>query len=402
MHEPRLRPGGRGVGGPAAGRARSSTGVELATSPAYGGARAPRPRPGPGPAHRGARRRRQRTTARTRPTRRSCADRARSGGLAPRRGAARAPGSASPATVPVSPWRFWIGRRADRVGVPAGGTASPAGGRVAAASGAVTTTVTELLDDLQWRGLIALSTDLGALRAALDAGPVTYYVRLRPDGAEPAPRSPRPGAHGPPPPGGRSPAAGARRRVDRPDRRPAADLGADAQHQGDGGRLGGDASASRSSRSCPSRATTPRVMVNNLDWTAPMSAIDFLRDVGKHFRVNKMITKDAVSRAAALRAGHLLHRVQLPDPAGAGLPRAVPAVRLHPAVRGQRPVGQPHRRARPHPPGRARARARVRHAVAHQGRRHQVRQDRGRRPLARSRADLAVRLLPVLAQQRRP
>ena len=37
------------------------------------------------------------------------------------------------------------------------------------------------------------------------------------------------------------------------------------------------------------------VMVNNLDWTAPMSAIDFLRDVGKHFRVNKMITKDAVA-----------------------------------------------------------------------------------------------------------
>ena len=36
-------------------------------------------------------------------------------------------------------------------------------------------------------------------------------------------------------------------------------------------------------------------MVNNLDWTAPMSAIDLLRDVGKHFRVNKMIAKDAVS-----------------------------------------------------------------------------------------------------------
>ena len=36
-------------------------------------------------------------------------------------------------------------------------------------------------------------------------------------------------------------------------------------------------------------------MVNNLDWTAPMSAIDFLRDIGKHFRVNKMITKEAVA-----------------------------------------------------------------------------------------------------------
>jgi tyrosyl-tRNA synthetase len=36
-------------------------------------------------------------------------------------------------------------------------------------------------------------------------------------------------------------------------------------------------------------------LVNNLDWTAPLSAIDFLRDVGKHFRVGTMIKKDAVS-----------------------------------------------------------------------------------------------------------
>jgi tyrosyl-tRNA synthetase len=37
-------------------------------------------------------------------------------------------------------------------------------------------------------------------------------------------------------------------------------------------------------------------MVNNLDWTAGLSAIEFLRDVGKHFRVNKMLTKDSVAR----------------------------------------------------------------------------------------------------------
>ncbi|MBO0896697.1 tyrosine--tRNA ligase [Arthrobacter sp. zg-ZUI10] len=36
-------------------------------------------------------------------------------------------------------------------------------------------------------------------------------------------------------------------------------------------------------------------MVNNLDWTAPMSAIDFLRDIGKHFRVGTMIKKEIVS-----------------------------------------------------------------------------------------------------------
>jgi tyrosyl-tRNA synthetase len=39
----------------------------------------------------------------------------------------------------------------------------------------------------------------------------------------------------------------------------------------------------------------PAVMVDNLDWTAPMSALDFLRDVGKHFRVNQMVKKDAIA-----------------------------------------------------------------------------------------------------------
>jgi len=36
-------------------------------------------------------------------------------------------------------------------------------------------------------------------------------------------------------------------------------------------------------------------LVNNLDWTAPLSAIDFLRDIGKHYRVGTMLKKDAVS-----------------------------------------------------------------------------------------------------------
>jgi tyrosyl-tRNA synthetase len=37
------------------------------------------------------------------------------------------------------------------------------------------------------------------------------------------------------------------------------------------------------------------LLVDNLDWTAPLSALDFLRDIGKHFRVNQMIRKDAVA-----------------------------------------------------------------------------------------------------------
>jgi tyrosyl-tRNA synthetase len=45
----------------------------------------------------------------------------------------------------------------------------------------------------------------------------------------------------------------------------------------------------------------PAQVVNNLDWTAPLSAIEFLRDIGKHFSVNQMLAKDSV--AARLEAG---------------------------------------------------------------------------------------------------
>ncbi|MDQ1083553.1 MULTISPECIES: tyrosine--tRNA ligase [Microbacterium] len=44
-------------------------------------------------------------------------------------------------------------------------------------------------------------------------------------------------------------------------------------------------------------------IVNNLDWTAPMSAIDFLREIGKHFRVGTMLKKDAVSARLNSEAG---------------------------------------------------------------------------------------------------
>jgi tyrosyl-tRNA synthetase len=47
----------------------------------------------------------------------------------------------------------------------------------------------------------------------------------------------------------------------------------------------------------------PAVMVNNLDWTAPMSALEFLRDIGKHFRVNQMIKKDAISARLTTEQG---------------------------------------------------------------------------------------------------
>ena len=38
------------------------------------------------------------------------------------------------------------------------------------------------------------------------------------------------------------------------------------------------------------------IVVNNLDWTAEMTALDFLRDVGKHFSVNNMVAKESVKQ----------------------------------------------------------------------------------------------------------
>ena len=64
-------------------------------------------------------------------------------------------------------------------------------------------------------------------------------------------------------------------------------------------------------------------------------------------------------------------------------------------------MGQHHRRRRADPAGRRRQGPRVRDAPGDQARRHQVRQDRGRRAVARPRDDVAVRLPPVLAQRRR-
>ena len=158
----------------------------------------------------------------------------------------------------------------------------------------MTTTATELLEDLQWRGLIALSTDLGALREALDAGPVTYYVGFDPTS---------PSLHH-----GHLVQVLTARRLQEAGHRPLALVG------GSTGLIGDPRPTSERTlnpkETVASWVETIRaqiepflsfegdnaaVMVNNLDWTAPMSAIDFLRDVGKHFRVNKMITKDAVS-----------------------------------------------------------------------------------------------------------
>ena len=156
------------------------------------------------------------------------------------------------------------------------------------------TPANELLDDLQWRGLIALSTDLDALREALDGGPVTYYVGFDPTS---------PSLHH-----GHLVQVLTARRLQQAGHRPLALVGGSTGLIGDPRPTAErtlntketvaswvDSIRSQIEPFLSFEGENAAVMVNNLDWTAPMSAIDFLRDVGKHFRVNKMITKDAVA-----------------------------------------------------------------------------------------------------------
>ena len=154
---------------------------------------------------------------------------------------------------------------------------------------------TDLLDDLKWRGLIAQTTDEAALREALKK-PITLYL-----GTDPT----APSIHV----GNLVPLL-VMRRIQWPGHNP-------IQLVGGATGLVGDPSGRNDERSLNETAiveqwvnrikiqlskfmdfeskTNPATMANNLDWTAPLSTIDFLRDIGKHFSVNQMLNKDSVS-----------------------------------------------------------------------------------------------------------
>ena len=65
-------------------------------------------------------------------------------------------------------------------------------------------------------------------------------------------------------------------------------------------------------------------MVNNADWLMKLNYVEFLRDVGRHFSVNRMLTFDSVKLQARPRAVAVLPRIQLHDPAGLRFRRAEP------------------------------------------------------------------------------
>jgi tyrosyl-tRNA synthetase len=157
-------------------------------------------------------------------------------------------------------------------------------------------------DELRWRGLVQVSTDETALRDALDAGPITYYCGFDPTA---------PSLHC-----GNLLQLLTMRRLQLAGHRPLALVGGSTGLIGDPrptaertlntretvgewvSRLQGQVSRFLS----PDGENGVR-LVNNLDWTAPLSAIDFLRDIGKYFRVNAMLKKDAVAARLNSDAG---------------------------------------------------------------------------------------------------
>ena len=156
--------------------------------------------------------------------------------------------------------------------------------------------VRDILADLQWRGLLAQTTDREALATALAAGPVTLYCGFDPTAdslhignAVPllALRRFQLAGHKP-----IALAGGATGFIGDPSGRSAERNLATAEViAGRVGRLRDQMETFLDFGDGPSDA----VLADNLDWIGPMSVIDFLRDVGKHFPVNQMLARDSVS-----------------------------------------------------------------------------------------------------------
>ncbi|MEO3796169.1 tyrosine--tRNA ligase [Nonomuraea sp. B10E15] len=156
--------------------------------------------------------------------------------------------------------------------------------------------MTDILDDLAWRGLIAQSTDLDALRASMAKGPITVY-----SGFDPTAPSLHVGHFVP---------LLTLRRFQLAGHRPIGLVGGATGLIGDPSgrnteralnssdivaewveRLRGQVGRFLDFDAQPNAA----LMVSNLDWTGELTAIDFLRDIGKHFPVNRMLAREAVS-----------------------------------------------------------------------------------------------------------
>jgi tyrosyl-tRNA synthetase len=153
----------------------------------------------------------------------------------------------------------------------------------------------DIIDELTWRGLVADTTNLDELRKALATGPVTFYGGFDPTA---------PSLHI-----GNLVVLLTMRRFQLAGHRPIGLVG------GATGLIG-DPSGKAAERVLNSRdvvaewvekirgevsrfldfdhGETSALIVSNLEWTQPMSVLEFLRDIGKHFSVNRMLERDAV------------------------------------------------------------------------------------------------------------
>ncbi|WP_329045266.1 tyrosine--tRNA ligase [Amycolatopsis sp. NBC_01488] len=153
-----------------------------------------------------------------------------------------------------------------------------------------------ILDELSWRGLIAQSTDIDALRRELDQGPVTLYCGFDPTA---------PSLHA----GNLVPLL-MLKRFQRAGHRPIVLAGGATGMIGDprdtgertlntldvvaewAGRIRGQLERFVDFDDSPTGA----IVENNLNWTGEQTALEFLRDVGKHFSINVMLNRETVKR----------------------------------------------------------------------------------------------------------
>ena len=159
-----------------------------------------------------------------------------------------------------------------------------------------------LIADLQWRGLVAQTTDLDALIKDLNGGQTAFYIGFDPTA---------PSLHV-----GNLVVLLVMRRFQLAGHKPLPLVGGATGLVGDPSGRNEERTLNDSEvveqwvqriRKQLSQflvfddAPNAAVMTNNLDWTSPISALSFLRDIGKHFSVNQMLSKDSVS--SRLEAG---------------------------------------------------------------------------------------------------
>ena len=160
----------------------------------------------------------------------------------------------------------------------------------------------DVWEEINWRGFVHVSTDESELHALLAGEPITYYCGFDPTA---------PSLHL-----GNLMQLLLMRRLQLAGHRPLGLVGGSTGLIGDPKPTAERTLNTKDvvaewvgylqaqvSRFLSAEGDNPVTLVNNLDWTAPLGAVDFLRDIGKHYRVGTMLKKEAVSARLNSDAG---------------------------------------------------------------------------------------------------